>query len=108
MCVTGNWTHNLCAANTMLYHWATGTYLYILLSSYQYQPLPLWTNIDLYSSHYKFSVFITIPAIFCITFLNIVSESVVYALINLCVVEGQQSKCSGVKEAIIYTNKIAF
>ncbi len=21
----GNWTHNLCAANTMLYHWATGT-----------------------------------------------------------------------------------
>ncbi len=21
----GNWTHNLCVANTMLYHWATGT-----------------------------------------------------------------------------------
>ncbi len=21
----GNWTHNLCAANAMLYHWATGT-----------------------------------------------------------------------------------
>ncbi len=21
----GNWTHNLCAANVMLYHWATGT-----------------------------------------------------------------------------------
>ncbi len=21
----GNWTHNLCAANTMLYHWATET-----------------------------------------------------------------------------------
>ncbi len=21
----GNWTHNLCAANTMLYHWAAGT-----------------------------------------------------------------------------------
>ncbi len=23
----GNWTHNLCAANAMLYHWATGTLL---------------------------------------------------------------------------------
>ncbi len=22
----GNWTHNLCAANAMLYHWATGTH----------------------------------------------------------------------------------
>ncbi len=22
----GNWTHNLCAANAMLYHWATGTF----------------------------------------------------------------------------------
>ncbi len=22
----GNWTHNLCTANAMLYHWATGTY----------------------------------------------------------------------------------
>ncbi len=21
----GNWAHNLCAANAMLYHWATGT-----------------------------------------------------------------------------------
>ncbi len=21
----GNWTHNICAANAMLYHWATGT-----------------------------------------------------------------------------------
>ncbi len=21
----GNWTHNLCAANAMLYHWDTGT-----------------------------------------------------------------------------------
>ncbi len=21
----GNWTHNLCADNAMLYHWATGT-----------------------------------------------------------------------------------
>ncbi len=26
VCVfAGNWTHNLCAANVMLYHWATGT-----------------------------------------------------------------------------------
>ncbi len=25
----GNWTHNLCAANAMLYHWATGTRIYI-------------------------------------------------------------------------------
>ncbi len=26
VCVfSGNWTHNLCAANAMLYHWATGT-----------------------------------------------------------------------------------
>ncbi len=24
----GNWTHNLCAANAMLYHWATGTQIY--------------------------------------------------------------------------------
>ncbi len=24
----GNWTHNLCTANAMLYHWATATYLY--------------------------------------------------------------------------------
>ncbi len=24
----GNRTHNLCAANTMLYHWATGTHLF--------------------------------------------------------------------------------
>ncbi len=30
----GNWTHDLCAANTMLYHWATGThynYYYFIL-----------------------------------------------------------------------------
>ncbi len=27
----GNWTHNLCAANTMLYHWATGAYAYRIL-----------------------------------------------------------------------------
>ncbi len=26
VCVfSGNWTHDLCAANAMLYHWATGT-----------------------------------------------------------------------------------
>ncbi len=24
----GNQTHNLCAANAMLYHWATGTHKY--------------------------------------------------------------------------------
>ncbi len=24
----GNWTHNLCPAKAMLYHWATGTYKY--------------------------------------------------------------------------------
>ncbi len=23
--IPGNWTHNLCTANAMLYHWATGT-----------------------------------------------------------------------------------
>ncbi len=27
----GTWTHNLCAANTMLYHWATGTRLFTFL-----------------------------------------------------------------------------
>ncbi len=27
----GNWTHNLCTANAMLYHWATGTYQEIWL-----------------------------------------------------------------------------
>ncbi len=26
VCVPGNWTHDLCAANAMLYHWATGTH----------------------------------------------------------------------------------
>ncbi len=26
--VPGNWTHNLCAANAMLYHWATGTHYF--------------------------------------------------------------------------------
>ncbi len=25
----GNWTHNLCAANTKLYHWATGIITYV-------------------------------------------------------------------------------
>ncbi len=27
----GNWTHNLCAANAMLYHWATVLYLLFML-----------------------------------------------------------------------------
>ncbi len=30
----GKWTHNLCAANAMLYHWATGTQQYFILYLY--------------------------------------------------------------------------
>ncbi len=41
----GNWTHNFCTANTMLYHWATGTILnrqknnrqYIVYTDVQYR-----------------------------------------------------------------------
>ncbi len=29
----GNWTHNLCAANAMLYHWATGFYNILICCS---------------------------------------------------------------------------
>ncbi len=40
---TGNRTHNLCAANAMLYHWATGT------------------GFELFSSHFSSSTFQLVP-----------------------------------------------
>ncbi len=48
----GNWTHNLCAANAMLYHWATGTLFVwliikcesiILIQIIKWMP-PYWDN----------------------------------------------------------------
>ncbi len=30
----GNWTHNLCAANAMLYHWTTGTLCVFMLGAW--------------------------------------------------------------------------
>ncbi len=30
----GNWTHNLYAANAMLYHWATGTLFHVAMESH--------------------------------------------------------------------------
>ncbi len=34
VCVPGNRTHNLCTANAMLYHWATGTQIMITRADY--------------------------------------------------------------------------
>ncbi len=31
----GNWTHNLCAANAMLYHWATGTLIWDQMTTWR-------------------------------------------------------------------------
>ncbi len=38
----GNWTHNLCAANAMLYHWATETLFRINQSVFRFS---MWTYI---------------------------------------------------------------
>ncbi len=42
VCVfAGTWTHNLCAANAMLYHWATGT-LFNMLTNLGKNTLQKW------------------------------------------------------------------
>ncbi len=39
----GNQTHNLCAVNAMLYHWATGSFFYLCLwQSVCLHNLPVW------------------------------------------------------------------
>ncbi len=38
----GNWTHNLCAANAMLYHWATGTLFNTRVSQLFHDILIYW------------------------------------------------------------------
>ncbi len=45
----GNRTHNLCTANAMLYHWATGT-LYYLYKTYYIILSPIWLFVLFLSS----------------------------------------------------------
>ncbi len=58
MCVPGNWTHNLCAANAMLYHWATGTPVPVQVFS------NTW-NATLLSVSSSFSVFGSVLSLRC-------------------------------------------
>ncbi len=54
----GNWTHNLCAANAILYHWATGTLNHQtinmnMMTNMVYFIIP-WTWINLFLlAHWK-------------------------------------------------------
>ncbi len=58
----GNWTHDLCAANAMLYHWATETYdmIYTFKSSWQVHIYELGSrnyNIKLHVYYYYYNYY---------------------------------------------------
>ncbi len=67
----GNQTHNLCAANTMLYHWATGTQIkdqrfWSLRSKIYFSP-GCWINRNLKRTEYIKNVIILSSNIFTVT-----------------------------------------
>ncbi len=82
----GNWTHNLCTANAMLYHWATGTL----------DHRNTWT---LYASDWDCSALQTKPDILvqlsCIKVTVFVKVLLNQILVDLCLRKTHKYKCLG-------------